>query len=307
MLIAKTSPEVLESRLELSSDRIPLRDAFSVALRDVLVNVPYSSAASYHQFYGTNEPSLRFGRGCGWQAFEVGGLVERLSGVSATYLFSGAHVAAVYVDQDGITILDPYLPHVEPLRLDRADAFVGTVRAAVDGYPLRVRSDGSPAPSLLQGTWRLDDGALRLAYLRYSPSTGQYRTYREFAFRAGSLLPSVPPPAGLVRRILLLPDQNNLSIRTIHPEDHHVRELVLPFTDRPRAQLVDPAHLITKDNQGTVSRRDTPVFDRDLEMVADAVGATPADVVELVMDAAAIYDRVVPRSIVWPRYAVEDE
>lgn len=84
-------------------------------------------------------------------------------------------------------------------------------------------------------------------------------------------------------------------------------ELVLPFSGRPRDQLVDPAFLIAKDNQGRVSRAGTSAFDRVLELIADAVNGTSVEVTEFVMDAAAIYHRVVPLDQKWPEYSAEDE
>jgi hypothetical protein len=37
------------------------------------------------------------------------------------------------------------------------------------------------------------------------------------------------------------------------------------------------------------------------------VNGTPAEVTSYVLDAAAIYDKVVPPSQDWPEYSVEDE
>lgn len=280
---------------------------FSKALAEVQFRVPYSSASSYHEYYGKGAPPWRLGRGCGWQTFEVTRLVEERCGARPTHLYAGGHSPAMYFGEGEITVLDPYLPHLEPLRLRRADAVSGTVRAGTDAYPLRVRADGTPAPSRLSATWWVGDGVFLLEYSRYSPRRSAMVTHRAFTFHLGTELPAFPVPAGFARRLLLEPMQNNLSIRALHRKELKMGELVLPFGGRPRDQLVDPAFLIAKDNQGRVSRAGTPAFDRVLELIADAVNGTPAEVTEFVMDAAAIYHRVVPLDQKWPEYSAEDE
>ncbi|KAB2346956.1 hypothetical protein [Actinomadura rudentiformis] len=289
--------------------RKPLRDdsaIFAEVLDEVIREVPYSSAGSLQQFYGSEPLEWRWGRGCGWQAFEVARRVEERGGATATFMVSGGHVPALYVDSAAITVLDPYMPHVAPLRLERADAVDSVVRAEVDAYPIREGRNGEPAPSRLRGTWWTLDGSLRLEYLRYGPCREDYAPYRAYTFRPGSMLP-VPPPDGLMRRILVSPMQNNLSIRTVHRDDRKMREVVLPFPGRPRDQLVDRSHLITKDNQGAVSPYGSAGFDRDLEPMADTIGCAPADLIEFVMDSAALYDKAAPLDRVWPEYSAVSE
>lgn len=276
-------------------------------LDEVVSGVPYSSAASFHQFFGAGPPPWRLGRGCGWQAFEVARRVEERCGLAATHVVSGGHVPALYVERDAITVLDPYMPHLTPLRLERPYADGDAVRAEVDAYPLRERPDGTPAPSRLRGTWWTRDGSLRLEYLRYGPSRDDYAPYRAYTFQPASVLPTVPLPGGLMRRVLLSPMQNNLSIRAVHPADRRLRELILPFTGCPRSRLVDRARLITKDNQGAVSPAGSSGFDRDLDELADATGSRPDELVEFVMEAAALYDRVAPPDQMWPDYPAESE
>ncbi|MDH6222496.1 hypothetical protein [Streptomyces pseudovenezuelae] len=283
------------------------RTTFADALEEVQFRVPYSSAASYHEYYGTGAPPWRLGRGCGWQTFEVARLVEERCGARPTHLYAGGHSPAMYFGEDDITVLDPYLPHVEPLRLSRADAVSGTVRAGTDAYPIRSRPDGTPAPSRLSGTWWVADGVLLLEYARFSPRRSAMVTHRAFTFHLATELPTFPVPDGFARRLLLEPMQNNLSIRALHRGERRIGELVLPFTGRPREQLVDPAFLIAKDNQGRVSQAGTPDFARVLELIADAVDGTPEEVTAYVMDAAAIYHRVVPLDQKWPDYSAEDE
>ncbi|WP_395107630.1 hypothetical protein [Actinomadura sp. SCN-SB] len=288
-------------------ERQSVGDVFASVLDEIVRTVPYSSAASFHQFFGAGAPPWAMGRGCGWQAFELARQVEEQCGVSPTYLVSGGHVPAFYIDGEGVTVLDPYLPHVTPLRLDRSRESDGIVRVEVDAYPIRVRPDGSPAPSRLRGTWWVREGSFALEYLRYGPRRGDYAAYRAYTFQPASMVPSTPIPEGLMRKVLASPMQNNLSIRTVHRDDRQMREIVLPLTGRPRERLVDRGCLISKDNQGAVSPIGHPGFDRNLEFIADTVGVAPEEVVEFVMDAAALCHRIAPLDRVWPDYSVEDE
>ncbi|MGV9311867.1 hypothetical protein ACWDR0_06685 [Streptomyces sp. NPDC003691] len=284
-----------------------LPPVYADALAEVQFQVPYSSAASYHEYYGSGAPPWRLGRGCGWQTHEVARRVAEGCGARSTQLYAGGHSPAMYLTRGEITVLDPYLPHLAPLTLRRADAADGTVRAHTDAYPLRVRADGSPAPSRLAATWWLADGVLLLEYERYSPRRDTTVTHRAFTFHLGTELPAFPVPAGFARRLLLEPMQNNLSIRALHRTEHRIGELVLPFGDRPREQLPDPAFLIAKDNQGRVHPAGTPGYTETLELIADAVRGTPREVTDYVTGAAAIYHRVVPRDQQWPDYSAEDE
>ncbi|PZT69548.1 hypothetical protein DN402_23730 [Streptomyces sp. SW4] len=124
-----------------------LSDVQKEVLDEVLVGVPYNSASQFHEYFGTKAAPPRLGMSCAWQSFTAGRMVRERSGITADYLIDGRHVAAVYRSDDGLVILDPYLLHGEPLRLDRGAAVDGTVRTTVDAYPFRVKADGTPAPS----------------------------------------------------------------------------------------------------------------------------------------------------------------
>jgi len=283
------------------------------ALRDihaeVLTRIPYNSAAQYHLHYGTGTSPERFGTACAWQTFAAGERVALRTGATAEYRVGGRHVCALYEDGEGLTLLDPYLLHRAPLRLARADAADtadGTVRVDADAYPLRRRPDGSPAPSALRAVWRPADGLLRLRYLRYSPRLGETVTHRAYTMRPEDTVGELPVPAPLVRELLLHPEQNNLSIRAVHPGDDHLTEVALPFSGRPRGALADRRALIARDNQGAVSSWGHLAFDRELQRVADALRATPEEVVDHLLDAAALYDAAAPASVVVPEYSLED-
>jgi len=273
---------------------------------EVLTRIPYNSAAQYHLHYGTGTSPERFGTACAWQTFSAGELVALRTGATAEYRVGGRHVCALYDDGEALTLLDPYLLHRAPLRLSRTDAVDGAVRADADAYPLRRRPDGSPAPSTLRAVWRPADGLLRLQYLRYSPRVGETVTHRAYTMRPGDTVGELPVPAPLVRELLLHPEQNNLSIRAVHPGDDHLTEVALPFSGRPRGALADRRALIARDNQGTVSAWGEIGFDRELQRVADALRTTPEEVVDHLVEAAALYDAAAPASIVVPEYSLED-
>ncbi|MDV9178011.1 hypothetical protein R6V09_48810 [Streptomyces sp. W16] len=280
---------------------------YAGVLTEILHEVPYNSAAQFHEYYGTGAVPRRLGMACVWQSFEAGRLVAERAGGEAVFRVGGRHASAVFTEADTLTVLDPYLMHREPLRFDLGHQDAGpTLRVEADAYPVRTRPDGSPAPSKVRATWRRSDGAILLQYLRYSPAKDEDVTYRAFTMRTDSVVPSVPPPAPLVRRLLLHPEQNNFSIRTVHRDDHQVRELVLPFTGRPRQQLVDARHLIVRDNQGRVFRHGTGDFARELELIADAVRGTTEDMVGQLLTAAALYDSKAPAAPALPEYSLED-
>ncbi|GAA4909314.1 hypothetical protein ACFPM3_11960 [Streptomyces coeruleoprunus] len=275
----------------------------------VLTQVPYNSAAQYHLHYGEGTSPERFGTACAWQTFTAGEEVARRTGVRAEYRVGGRHVCALYDDGETLTVLDPYLMHRAPLRLSRADAAAspdGTVRTDADAYPLRRRPDGSPAPSTLRAVWRPADGLLRFQYLRHSPRLGETVTHRAYTMRPGDTVTQLPVPAPLVRQLLLHPEQNNLSLRAVHPGDDALTEVALPFSGRPRGTLADPRALIARDNQGAVSRWGSAAFDRELERVAEAVRAGRQDVVDHLVGAAALWDAAAPAGIEVPDYSLED-
>jgi hypothetical protein len=271
-----------------------------------LTEVPYNSATQYHLHYGSGTSPERFGTACAWQTFSAGEEVARRTGVEAEYRVGGRHVCALYDDGETLTVLDPYLMHREPLRLARADAVGGTVRVNADAYPLRQRPDGASAPSTLRAVWRPGDGVLRLQYLRYSPRLGETVTHRAYTMRPGETVGELPVPAPLIRRLLLHPEQNNLSLRAVHPGDDTLTEIALPFSGRPRGSLADHRALISRDNQGAVSTWGSAAFHRELERAADAVRANPQDVVDHLVEAAALYDAAAPASLVVPAYSLED-
>ncbi|TJZ54292.1 hypothetical protein FCH28_14090 [Streptomyces piniterrae] len=225
--------------------------------------------------------------------------------MGAEYRIDGRHVAAVYRDADGITVLDPYLLHRVPLRLERADAVDGAVSLTAAAYPLRSRADGSPAPSSVRVRWQLDDDSIGLTYLRFSPRRGHNVISRSFLLRPDQVLTQAPPAAHAIRPQLLHSEQHSVSVRVVHPGTQQLAELILPLAGR---QLrIDTRSMITKDNQGAVARQGSREFDRDREMVADAVGVPPQDVAGVLLKAAALHRIAAPAGLELADYSLEDE
>ncbi|WP_354596902.1 hypothetical protein R1Y80_10515 [Streptomyces sp. JL1001] len=274
-------------------------------LAELLTSYPYNSASQLHEYFGGGPLPPSFGGSCAWQSFEAGRAVAERSGVESEYRIDGRHVAAVHRDAEGITILDPYLLHRLPLRLERADAVDSTVSLTAEAYPLRVRADGSPAPSRVRVRWNLDDDSVGLNYLRFSPRRGHQVISRSFLMRADQVLTEAPPAADRVRPLLLHPEQHSVSVRVLHPDTRQLAELVLPLAGQ--GQRIDAQSLITKDNQGAVARRGTRAFDRDREVVADAVGAPVQDVESALLEAAELHRGAAPAALDLADYSLEDE
>ncbi|KOU35896.1 hypothetical protein [Streptomyces sp. WM6378] len=280
-----------------------LRGIEDLVLDEVLVSFPYNSGSQLHEYFGTGRVPRAFGGSCVWQSFETGCLVSDMAGRSVTYRIDGRHVAVVHRHADGITVLDPYLLHVHPLRLDRADARAGVVDLAADAYPYRARADGSPAPSGVRVRWRLDDDSIRLNYLRFSPRRGHNVISRSFLLRTDRLLTTVPPAPDWIRPRLLHPEQHSVSVRVLHPTSRRLAELVLPLA----APDLTTNQLISKNNQGEVSRHGTAGFGRDSELVADAISVHPTDVYEFLLEAAALHRAAAPAGLELADYCLEDE
>ncbi|MFD7161860.1 hypothetical protein [Streptomyces violascens] len=280
-----------------------LRGIEDLVLDEVLVSFPYNSGSQLHEYFGPGPVPRAFGGSCAWQSFEAGRLVSDMAGRNVTYRIDGRHVAVVHHDADGITVLDPYLLHARPLRLDRADARAGVVELAADAYPHRVRADGSPAPSGVRVRWRLDDDSIRLNYLRFSPRRGHNVISRSFLLHADQVLTSVPPDPDRVRPQLLHPEQHSVSVRVLHPASRQLAELVLPLAARD----LTTSQLISKNNRGEVSCHGSRDFDRDSELVADAISVHPTDVYEFLLEAVALHRAAAPAGLEPADYCLEDE
>lgn len=277
-------------------------------LDKALTGVPYNSATQILEYFAGETVPAPMGMSCAFQAFWVGAELERRCGRRPEYFRDGRHRAAVAVDGDVLTVLDPYLLHQVPLRLARHDAGTdGIVKVAVPAYPVREAADGRRLPSRVQAKWDVDTGALRLTYSRYSPRRDHFVIARAFAVAEDPGLTTIPPPAAEVRPRLLHVEQNNLSVRVLHPTSRHLHEVVLPLRGLDRVDRRTPTTLVSRNNQGVVAPTATAAFERDLSLVAESVGCPSDEVVDFLMRAAATYLRAAPPTDRLAPYSLEDE
>ncbi|BFU44875.1 hypothetical protein [Krasilnikovia sp. MM14-A1004] len=274
-------------------------------LADVVFEVPYCSVSQYYEYYGDAPAPAAYGLSCVWQTFEVGRRLEAAGLGPVRYLVDGRHVAAVATTADGMDVYDPYLLHLEPLRLRRADAGPnGTVTAVQEAVPFRSTADGGAAPGRVRAVWTPERNRLRLEYTRFSPRRGHHVVSRMFTFATDRVLGAVPPPAEVVRPLLLHPEQNNLSVRVVD-RDRGLHELVYPL-----ARLGNGIHrqdLLTRDNDGRWTRHGRRDFDASLGAIADTLAVTTREVVDFVLGGVDIYRRVAPADLEIASYALEDE
>ena len=293
---------------ETESPRTLITDAETQVLAAVVDEVPYSSTSQFHEYFGEMPVPASYGVSCAFQSFEVGRRLAASGGPAVSYLVDGRHVAAVVRREDGLDVLDPYLMHREPLRLRTADARPGgSVVATVPALPMRRAADGTLRPGRVRAVWNPGRGRLRLEYTRFKPSTDGYAVSRVFTLDTEKELRVVPPPADVVRPLLLHPEQNNLSIRVVDPETLAVREIVFPLTGEARRRAPSKHGLLVRDNQGAVRAFGEPGFDVVLGDLARSLGSPPVDVVDFVLGGARIHRRVAPPDLELPDYLAVDE
>lgn len=276
-------------------------------LADVIFDVPYCSVSQYYEYYGDAPAPAVFGVSCAWQTFEVGRRLAAAGCGPVSYLVDGRHVAAVTATAYGMDVYDPYLLHLEPLRLRLRDARAdGTVVAACEAVPIRTTADGHRTPGRLRAVWAPQRNRLRLEYTRLSPSRGHHVVARMFSFATDRVLGAVPPPADVVRPLLLHPEQNNLSVRVVDREQRRVHELVYPLAGVHRAPSRADG-LLTRDNQGRWARHGQLAFDGVLRAMARTLDVGTGELVDFVLGGVDIYRRIAPADLALAPYSLEDE
>lgn len=282
-------------------------DSLASILMATVLGVPYNSGTQILEYFAGESVPARLGMSCAWQSYWAARLMHEQCGLPPRYMRDGRHVAVVYRDATTLTILDPYLLHQTPLRLSLEGDASETVVATSDAFPVRVHADGRPAPSRLRGAFDRRTGAIRLDYTRHSVQRGHTVVYRSFLLRADQVFADAPSPPEVVRTRLLHPEQNNLSVRVVHPSSRRLAEVILPLRDLARTNRPCASHLIAKDNDGSVWFAGAPGFQRELEHVADAVGLLPAEVVEYLLHAANVYLDVAPTDRQLATYSLTSE
>lgn len=285
-----------------------VRASYDEILDHALVSVPYNSAAQILEYFADEVVPHRLGMSCAFQAFFVGAELTRRCGATPAYFRDGRHRAAVLFEGEQLTVLDPYLLHMSPLRAVRSDTDGdGAVKAAVDAYPIRKAKDGRPVPARVVLKWDVASMALRLTYSRYSPRRDHFTVARTFRVVQDHGLTTVPPPPEQVRERLLHPEQNNLSVRTVNQETREVSEVALPLRGLTAVNRDSPQQLVSRDNQGALARFGSAEFDRDVEMVATAVGSDPKVLLEFLLAATETYLSAAPPTDDLKPYSLEDE
>jgi hypothetical protein len=286
---------------------LPSAETLTLLLRETLLQVPYNSATQILEYFADRKLPDCMGMSCAWQTFWIAKKVGERTSAEATFLRDERHVAAIYRDQNRLAILDPYLLHQLPLCLSAAEAERGVIQDSVDAYPVRYDADGARRPSRLRASWDLRTHAIRLEYVRYSPRRGHNYVYRCFTLRPDAVLTEVPSPPEIVRVRLLHPEQNNFSIRVVHPISEELAEIVLPLAGVSRQNPATERDFVTKNNSGQVSRAGSAGFDRDLRLVSEAVASSPRSLCELLLETAELYANVAPSDRKLAAYSLEDE
>jgi len=291
-----------------ASGPIAATDLLGGVLAEVVHTVPYSSASQFYEYFGDTPADTRYGKSCAWQSFEVGRRLAAVGGPTVRYHVDGRHVAAVVHSDEGLDVLDPYLMHLEPVRLRHADARPdGSVVAAVPALPIRLDADGSPRPGRVRASWLPRRNRLKLEYLRFSPTRGHHVVSRFFTLPTDRELRVVPPPADVIRPLLVHPEQNNISVRVVDPQDGQVREVIYPLGQvGPRAP-VDADRLCARDNQGAVIRHGHPDFTDTVGAIAHSLGVVPAEVLGFVLGGARIHRQVSPGELELAEYQLVNE
>lgn len=88
-----------------SSTSFP-EDAYDVALKGVLREMPYNSATEFLTRYGTDSPNPRLGAACIHQTLEVARRAELMGMSGARLLQDERHVGAVWETDDCLVVLD---------------------------------------------------------------------------------------------------------------------------------------------------------------------------------------------------------
>ncbi len=298
----------MSTSVSYDPDTSDTSDAPGRVLADVVRTVPYSSASQYYEYFGNAPADPRFGASCAWQSFEVGRRLTGCDGTAVRYHVDGRHVAAVLHRPDGLDVLDPYLMHLRPLQLRLLDCRPdGTVVSTVPALPMRTDADGTTRPGRVRAVWLPRQHRLRLEYGRFSPTRGHHFVSRFFSLATDRELRMVPPPADVIRPLLLHPEQNNVSVRVVDPDDDQVREILYPLTAPGALTAIRPDLLHARDNQGTLAPADSAAFRRSVGGIARALRTDVADLVEFVLGAAEIYRRVAPTDLVLPPYKLVHE
>ena len=281
-------------------------ELIQTALTKTLGAIPYNSAAQFLEFFDHRILASDWGMSCVRQSVWVDEYFQSIGGSKGAYIRGGRHVASIYVDPQGMVVLDPYLLHKAPLVLNKEERLGDCVETSVPAYPVRFDASGVARWGKLRAVWNVERRTLQLDYIRFSPRRQQNYLYRSFGLSLDEVA-NFPSPLPVARARLVHPEQNNLSVRVLNLSREALSEVILPLCAVTSGRPAMQAQLISRDNQGRVRAFGSSGFDEDLTNVAEVVGVDPQQVVDLLLHTSRVYADVAPDDRVLAPYSLVNE
>lgn len=282
----------------------PAADIYTSALRGTLAEMPYNSATAFHSHAGVDSPT-ELGAACILQTHDVARRAEAAGAPAAVFLQDERHVAAVFHDEGGIVVLDPYILHVEPIRFSPAAIAAGFATTTVDAVPFRRDRNGDIRPARLSATFKKSAAGyvIRLSYSKFSPTKDQYVLSRHFSLYSSSIF-SLGAFTKDMSALLTDPEQTSVSIRAVLLKDRRTAEAILPLRGFAERHF-EESDIWLRDGQGQMSRNlPTSRVWRDLE---NATGQSRESITSYLLTAANFYGTIADRSRDVAEYSVVDE
>ena len=284
-----------------------VNDPLSVALRRVLLEIPYNSATQFHTYFGGGSPDSKFGAPCIIQSIEVAQLAVSLGASSPLLLQDERHVAAVFEMENELVVLDPYLLHGSPVRFSREEMAEGRATKTVAALPRRYDTHGRIREGRLTATYRAthDGYTIRLGYSRYSPTKDQYVLSRHFTLRSNNSFDMSKFTSDL-RGVLTDPEQTSVSIRAVLPDLSGTTEAILPLNGFA-TKMFTRDDIWVRNSQGAIlnsDRWESTIVWRQLE---ECTQLTRWEVEDHLLSAAGIYQTIANPSREVAPYRLENE
>ncbi|GAB3175705.1 hypothetical protein GCM10027059_49510 [Myceligenerans halotolerans] len=282
-------------------------DPYTLALHEILLGMPYNSAAEFLTRYAPEPPDPRFGAACIHQTIQVAERATALGAPPGRLLQDDRHVGAVFEDeQGGIVVLDPYLLHREPVRFPAHEVARGRSAVDVPALPTRRGADGEERAGRLSARYKaVDDGYLvRLSYSRYSPARDQYVLSRHFTLRSKSTFDLTDFTRDLPA-LLTDPEQTSLSVRAVRPDLSGTIEAILPLEEFAGRQFT-AADLWLRASDGRLARSRTGDAEPLWDALESAVSATRAEITDHILAAARVYQALADPGTRLEPYRLED-
>lgn len=287
----------------------PFYAALNYELRKFLVEVPYTSVSQFYQFFGSRKADDRYGVSCVWQAYMLGTRLKQKKIGEISYYVDGRHVALICRSDNQQYLIDPYLLHTDPLEIKRglSPESPDSTRSSAHAYPFRHENNANCKPSKLAATYYADSNSVRLTYTKFSQSKNHYVISRTFNMDLNRNISDLPPPEQIVIPLLHHQEQNNLSIRIVHKQDHHIYELIYPialYHNKP----VDEANLVARDNNGKMHTfGETEQFHSILTNMSASLECSQKELTDFVLEGVEIYERNAPDVIPYSPFTIGNE